>query len=707
MMNSDGGDPLRILLVDDDAEDAFLTRELLADDPSFRCTVTVAGTADEAVRLLVRNAFDACLLDYRLGAETGLFVLNSARALGCVTPCILLTGHGGAETDALALQAGAVEYLRKGHFDGQSLTRTLRYAIRNAEANQSLRTSERRFRSVIEAASDAIIVIADDGTIESWNPSALDVFGYPANQFGARTFFSLFALTEEFRSVGVLSDWLKENAVCSTGKSFEILSAAGPRGSFHCELTLSSWQSDDGAHWAAMVRDATSRKALEHELVHQAFHDSLTGLANRSLFRDRVGHAMVRLARNPGFIGVLFCDLDDFKRINDTLGHSAGDELLVNVAQRLESCVRSNDTAARLGGDEFAVLVEDAADPKVAVQVAERILASLTKPFRLEGREISISVSIGIDLAVSSHMTADEVLRNADMAMYSAKRSGKNRYSMFENSMHSTLVNRLHMEADLRHAVANGEITVHYQPILRLPDMKLRGFEALARWIHPTHGSVPPSDFIPLAEDLGLIDDIGRQVLRSACRDLRAWQREFSLPDLVVSVNLSSHQLAHDGLDKIVEFELSSADLSPGSLVLEITESVIVEDPQAAATRLTLIADLGVKIAIDDFGTGYSSLSYLRELPIHIVKVDRSFIRHLGDSERGTAIVDAIVTMSHSLGMETVAEGIETEMQADHVTRSGCNYAQGFLFARPLCASDTRTYLGSFVDAMARQPSVI
>jgi diguanylate cyclase (GGDEF)-like protein/PAS domain S-box-containing protein len=683
---------IQILLVDDDSEDAFLTRELLADVPTFKCQVTTVDDASAAIEHLLTHTYDVCLLDYRLGAQTGIDVLKTVLAQGCTVPCILLTGQGDAETDAMALAAGAVDYLVKGRFHGDSLTRTIRYAIRNAQSLQSLRMSESRFRSVIEAATDAIVVVDDAGIIESWNPRTLDLFAYSAEHFTELSLFSMFAIDQHYVSVQELeNDLAGQNE--SSEIAIELVGKPAVGAPFPCELTLSSWQSETGLRWCIIIRDATKRKAMEAELVHQAFHDSLTNLANRSLFRNRVSHALVRLSRVPGFVSVLFCDLDNFKRINDTLGHGAGDELLIAAGNRLIDCIRGNDTAARLGGDEFAILVEDAKDPKVAIQVAERVLLAFSRPFKIAGRDVIISTSVGIDIAITNDATADDLIRNADVAMYIAKDAGKSRYAMFESSMHQTLVARLQMEQDLRLAIQNDEIAVHYQPILRLPGLQLRGFEALARWIHPTRGVVSPVDFIPLAEELGLIEAIGHQVLRKACRALRAWQIESGRDDLVVSVNLSSRQLERDGLDELVASELAQAGLSAKSLILEITESVIMQDPAATGRRLEKIAALGIKIAVDDFGTGYSSLSYLRDLPVHILKVDRSFVRYLGDPGRGAALVDAIIAMAHSLNMETVAEGVETDLQHDHLNDSGCDFVQGFLFARPLSVEATGAFL--------------
>jgi diguanylate cyclase (GGDEF)-like protein len=686
---------MQVLLVDDDVDDAFLTREAIADVAGFSCHVTHVTTSQEAVALLSEGTFDVCLLDFRLGADTGLDVLDQLRIRGILTPCILLTGQDDAETDRLALAAGAVDFLVKGRFDGDSITRAMRYAVRSAVHLQSMQTSEKRFRSVVEAATDAILVVGDNGTVSMWNPCAVTLFDGNAETFDSRLFFERFFDIADCTSVSEVIKLLRQRDEQPWATTFELTGRSDrtDREPVPCELTLSSWQADDGLHWTVIVRDIAKRKAMEDRLIHQAFHDPLTGLANRSLFRNRVQHALDRLERRSGFVGVLFCDLDNFKRINDTLGHGAGDELLIAVAQRLELCIRTNDTAARLGGDEFAILVEDATDQRIAVSVADRVLKALNRPFTIGEHEVVVSASVGIELATDYNSDADDLLRNADVAMYSAKNAGKGCYSVFENSMHHALVKRLQIEQDLREAITTNAFTVMYQPIVRLPELGLRGFEALVRWNHPTRGMVSPADFIPIAEELGLIVPIGRYVLQEACRVLRAWHLELGRNDFAISVNLSPKQVEHDGLETIVSEELAASGLEPRHLVLEITESAVVKDPQLTAKRLQKVADLGVKLAIDDFGTGYSSLSYLRDLPVHILKVDRSFVNDLADGGRGTALVTAIVAMAHSLGLETVAEGVEDGVQQNALETSGCDFAQGFLFARPLTEEATLAFL--------------
>jgi diguanylate cyclase (GGDEF)-like protein/PAS domain S-box-containing protein len=617
-----------------------------------------------------------------------------ATSQGSNVPCIMLTGQDDEEIDSASLAAGAVDYLVKGSFDGEALARTIRYAIRNTETLRSLRISEQRFRSVVDSASDAILVVAENGVVQSWNPQALKLFGRDSSALGSIQFSQLFkddlaniTVTESVANLRRIQQIEDEHA-------FE-LEAQTPEGQcIPCEVTMASWHNLEAKQWTAIVRDVTDRKAMEERLVHQAFHDPLTKLANRSLFRNRVEHGVNRLSRSHTFVGVLFCDLDDFKRINDTLGHAAGDELLVSVAQRLQSCIGRQDTAARLGGDEFAILVEDASDTEEILKIAAATLRAFNQPFTIADREVVVTASIGIAISSDTENEAEVLLRNADVAMYAAKHSGKDRYTVFEGSMHQELMYRLQLESDLRRAVEQEEITVRYQPIVHLGTTALRGFEALARWEHPTLGTISPVTFIPLAEELGLIPEIGRQILRRSCNQLKTWQQATGLHDLMVSVNISVLQLEDDSMHNVVARELELSGLEASKLVLEITESAMAQDPSLTSARLALVNDLGVKLAIDDFGTGYSSLSYLRDLPVDILKIDRSFVNQMSDrGGAGEKLVRAIVAMAHSLGLQIVAEGVETEEQQRTLTDLGCAFAQGNLFAFPLLPSEALEFI--------------
>ena len=423
-------------------------------------------------------------------------------------------------------------------------------------------------------------------------------------------------------------------------------------------------------------------------LGEEGFEDPLTKLSNRTLFSDRLNHALSRSRRNGEGVSVAFLDLDGFKDVNDSLGHHAGDELLVAVAHRLSGCLRGADTAARLGGDEFALLLE-ATDDIGATTVAKRIQAALQEPFQLHGQDVGITASIGIASSRPETEEAGELMRNADAAMYVAKSKGKARYECFAPSMHVAVVNRLQLETELKHAIKNQEFTLQYQPIVELMTGRISSLEALVRWDHPERGLVPPMDFVPAAEETGLIGDLGRYVLQQACHQVRLWQQQFpSDPPLKATVNLSAKQLEDPHLAPDVVATLRDSELPPETLILEITETVLMQDSESAAAKLHELKALGVQLAIDDFGTGYSSLSYLRRFPIDIFKIDRSFVNAMDNSVEGTALPAAIVALGRSLKLKTIAEGIETPQQLQGLQDISCDYAQGYYFTRPLWPTD-------------------
>ena len=461
-------------------------------------------------------------------------------------------------------------------------------------------------------------------------------------------------------------------------------------------------------HWMASQRDVTERKALEEQLRYQILHDSLTGLPNRVLFIERLEHALSLANRNPRLNAVLFVDLDDFKVVNDSLGHEAGDALLVQVAERLRDSVRSEDTVARFGGDEFGFLLEDVPGASYVTDVAERLIVRLHEPFVLGGRELSLTCSIGIVLAASSREPAGEILRKADLAMYEAKRKGKThfarellrkadlamsgakgrgkaRYQMFDPSMNARTLERLKLKSALGRALEREEFVIHYQPQVSLETGNILGLEALVRWERPELGLVPPSEFIPVAEDTGLIVDIGRWVLKEACIQVRRWQDRFpSETPLQANVNLSAKQFHETDLAGNIAEILEETDLDPQNLKLEITETVVMEDVRATLAILGVLKTLGVGLAIDDFGTGYSSLAYLKRFSVDTLKIDRLFIAGLGESAEDEVIVAAMVGLARGLDLTVIPEGVETFEQLQRLREVGCDTAQGFYFSRPL-----------------------
>ncbi len=442
------------------------------------------------------------------------------------------------------------------------------------------------------------------------------------------------------------------------------------------------------------AQDISARRRAEAELYHNAYHDSLTQLSNRTHFIEQLNRAIARVQRSPEHrFAVMYLDFDRFKMVNDSLGHKAGDELLVHLAQRLKATIRPTDELARLGGDEFAILLEDLHRERDAVDLTERIQRELQKPFQLEGMEVAISASIGITFSTNGYQTSDQIIRDADIAMYKAKSKGKAQYALFDSSLHQQVTSQLKLETELRKALGLGQIYLEYQPICELRDRKLIGFEALVRWQHPERGLLEPAVFIPVAEETGLIVPLGNWVLAEACRQMREWRHIHDHATLGMSVNVSSLQLTHPDFVALVHQALEAAEMSPSQLTLEVTESVLMDGIENAVSTLTALREMGVTLSIDDFGTGYSSLSYLATLPIDALKVDRSFIERMSQDGEGSEIVKAIFKLGQALDKRVYAEGIETLEQLEQLQLLGCEFGQGFLLSRPVGAKRAKGYL--------------
>ncbi|MCP3962039.1 MAG: EAL domain-containing protein [bacterium] len=676
---------LRLLLVEDDTVDRmaferFVKRRGLDYD------VTVARSADEARELLDRESFDIVLTDYHLGDGTGVEVLELEPGI----PVIVITGAGDEETAVAAMRAGAYDYLIK---DAERrylkmMTVTIDNALRRHASEVELKVSQERYALAAAGSNDGLwdwdlnsgriylsprwksILGYSEGDLGSEPESWFDLV-HPEDREGLRTHIDahLAGRTPHFEH--------EHRILTNEGEYVWVLS----RG-------LAVRDEDGKAYRAAgSQRDVTDRKQAEEQLTHAALHDSLTGLPNRALFMDRLGSAVNRLKRRPEYnFGVVFLDLDRFKVINDSLGHLAGDKVLRSIARRLESCLRLGDTVARFGGDEFAILLEELTDGGEVDKVAERIDQELEKPFNVHGHEFFTGASLGIALSSTGYERPEDVLRDADTAMYRAKSQTRRvRRVVFDPDMHAHAMARLHLENDLRRAVDRQEFMVYFQPLVSLSDGRLEGFEALVRWRHPEKGVLGPTEFLPTALETGVSSRIGWWVLAEASRRMKAWQQRFQwASELAVSVNLDAKQLSSAELVDRVESELAATDLDPRCLQLEITEAMIIENPDLTRSILGRLREHGIRLHIDDFGTGYSSLSQLHRYPVDRLKIDRSFVSRMSAEDEDLEIVRTIVSLAHGLRLSVMAEGVETREQLTQLKALGCAYAQGFLFARPL-----------------------
>ena len=566
-----------------------------------------------------------------------------------------------------------------------TLSSQLGMALERAALSEDLhqRRGEARFRSLVQNSSDVITVVDADSTVRYESPSTAAVLGFGVDELIGSRLLELVHPADVSRALA-LFDVEKLSAAGTAPVELRARRADGAW--IDVEAVGDNLLGDPNVGGIVVtLRDISERKAFERRLTHQAFHDSLTGLANRALFTDRVEHGLRRRIREDHGLAVVFLDVDDFKIVNDSLGHAAGDQLLVAVAGRLAGCVRPADTTARLGGDEFAVLLEEVDCRQATLAAVQRLIDSLADPFPLEGKSVDITASAGIAFAGAGATRSEELLRNADIAMYMAKTRGKGVYEVFEPQMHEAALRRLDLKADLQRAIDHQEFVLHYQPIVRLDTGRIAGFESLVRWMHPVRGLVGPGEFIPLAEETHLIVPLGRWVLEEACRQARTWQ---SLYGTSMSVNLSRRQLDQPDLVEQVEGVLERTAMVPAALTLEITESIVMHDASSTAAVLRQLRGLGVRVAIDDFGTGYSSLATLRQLPIDVLKIDKAFVDGVAGSAEDAVVVGAVVELARGLGLMTVAEGIEEPSQVEALRRFGCDLGQGYLYARPMPAGD-------------------
>jgi diguanylate cyclase (GGDEF)-like protein/PAS domain S-box-containing protein len=565
-------------------------------------------------------------------------------------------------------------------------------------AETAVRQNEARFRALVQHSSDVIIVVRPDGSIRFVSPSATRVLRYEPKMVEGRSIADLLHTDDIEPARTFIAEAARNPGV---GMPIEWRFRQPDGSALHAEIIATNLLDEPTVRGIVLnTRDVSERKRLEQQLVHQAFHDPLTGLANRALFRDRVSHALTLARRHGHALTVLFLDLDDFKKVNDSLGHDIGDRLLIAAAERFRSCTRVTDTVARFGGDEFAILLEErgAVD---ATALVERLREAMEPPFLLGGNEVHVHASIGIASAGGAD-TADDLLRNADVAMYAAKRSGKGRSELYRSDMHAAIHERLELEGALALAIERNELTLHYQPIVCLRSGRPRGVEALVRWNHPRHGCLLPGHFVPLAEETGLILRLGEWVINEACRQIADWRSTFPGLDLSMAVNISGRQFLDPQIVHVTRDALEASRLSPSALTLEITESVLMQQTEAMLERLEELRRIGVRLAIDDFGTGYSSLGYLRRFPLDMLKIAKPFVDDVSSGVERAALARAVVGLGETLGLRTVAEGVELAEQRAALTLLGCELGQGHLFAAAMPPDRLEGYLAQWKEPRRR-----
>ncbi len=688
----------RVLLVEDSQAEADLVRVMLSNAGPATYDLAHHTRLSDALDALAADTFDVVLLDLNLPDSKGLEGFKTLHTIRPAVPIVVFSNMGDSKVAAEAVRLGAQDYLVKRDVDEKLLRHVIRYSIARKHTQEALRDSEERYVLAVAGANDGI-----------WDWDIVQGQVYYSPRWNR-----LLELEDGALGEGI-QGWLERVHPDDRTCVDEALQKHLAGESEHFEMEHRLRRGDDGYAWvlarglavrgpdgrayrmAGSLTDITQRKRAERQLLHDAMHDALTGLPNRTLYLDRLGIALRRYRRdNSNQFAVLYFDLNRFKYINDSLGHAIGDQLLVAVARRLQGFLRPEDTLARLGGDEFAVLLTDIEDLSDVTQVAARIHEQLGQEFVLDDHEVFTSASIGVALSADKYERPEELLRDADLAMYKAKHSGAESCEIFDSDMHESALAQLRLETDLRRAMERGELVVHYQPIVAVSDGRIMAFEALLRWNHPQRGLLMPSEFIPVAEETGLVMPLGWWVMEEACRQTRQWQRLFPTdPPLGISVNISGKLfLSPNMAGRLLEL-MAECELDPRCLRLEITESSIMDHREAALAELQQLREAGVELHLDDFGTGYSSLTYLQRFSYDTLKIDRSFVKDMQLPGENGAIVETLVALGRMLNMNVIAEGVETPEQLSHLRTLSCPEAQGFWFSEPLDQGAVSALLGN------------
>ena len=701
-MSSEYRTELSVLLIEDQPAEVEYIREILSQVHSCRFTITHRDRLSDGLDLLEQIHVDVLLLDLCLPDSTGYETFQAAHKAFPVIPVILITNINDENLAVRAVREGAQDYLIKRKMDSDLLYRSIRYAIERQHAEEALRISEERYSLAVRGANDGIW---------DWDLGRGEVYYSERWQ-------SILGFDDNLpTTINTWTDRIHPDDKADFNRALET-HLAGNSSHFSHEYRILTKESryiwvlsrgiavsDHDGHsmrMAGSITDISQRKRAEEQLIHDALHDHLTELPNRNLIIDRLDHAIARI-RGRGIksieFALLFLDLDRFKNINDSLGHSVGDEFLVLIAHKLSEIVRPGDTVARLGGDEFAILLPEVNNLSMVTHIADRVLSECAMPVEINGHEICTTVSIGIALGTERYTSSHEVLRDADIAMYWAKSEGKACYEIFDREMHSRVVKLQRLELELRQAVEKNEFVIHYQPIVSLTHNSMVGFEALIRWNHPERGLVPPMEFISTAEETGLIVPLGWWTLREACKQTKLWQQEFpSDTPLSISVNVSGRLFNQPDMMSNLRNILHETGLPAASLRLEITESVLLDHADISVAKLAELRNLGVGLHVDDFGTGYSSLSYLQKFNYDTLKIDRSFVNQMDHNNGSSAIVQSIIALGKLLKMNIIAEGVESRDQLTRLRELGCPQVQGFLFSKPMDSNTATRLLDSPVQ---------
>lgn len=698
----------RLLVVDDEPHMRLSLQQLLGMQGY---AVDICNSGKTALMMLQSRMYDIVLLDLFMPEMNGYALLDCIveRKIDCTV--IVVSGDTAISAAIHALRSGAYDFLRKP-YEPEELLKTVENALHQRYLerqlnfmHQKLDKSEKWHRYLVDNSPDVIYTLDSEGRFTYINQRVKSLLGYGKEDLLNRH-YTLLIHPEDLECAKHAFNDKRTGQRSTRNGEMRLLCKPATESSYQAEPAFITVElnamgiydtpepSEQSKFFGTygVAKDISERKQAEEMIYHQAYHDMLTGLPNRLLFKDHLILGMAQAKRNRRKLAVMFLDLDRFKIINDTMGHVVGDQLLQSVAMRLAKCVREGDTLARQGGDEFTLLLPQIDDPKDAANAASKLLETLNRPFRVGGQDHYFSASIGIAIYPDDGDTVDALVKNADIAMYHVKELGRNNFAFFSNAKTAVFSHRMSLENDLRRAIANHEFELYYQPQINTHEGKIVGMEALIRWNHPERGMLAPNEFIPLAEETGLINMIGEWVLNTACNQAQEWKND-GLSFNRIAVNISACQIEQADFVEKIKFALDMSGLESGSLDLEITESAMMKDVDDSRDKLRQIAELGVQISIDDFGTGYSSLAYLKDLPIHTLKIDQSFIRDLTEDITENSIVSAMIQIARGLKLRLLAEGVETALQLEFLRKNNCEECQGYYFSQPVPAHDATDLL--------------